>query len=462
MPNEDINEDDLPLLLDERQRRGALVLRTLPILSIPVVASIITWLLLRVTLLGLAPPDNVPRVTAATPLTLIVVAVIFLSSLIILVRLGRPTLSALALIGAWTLAVTVASLRFGVVTYFPALLILPICAAGLLIDATASISLAGLATVMIISLAWLENNGLVAPTPTLPAFVQENLPVLAAGFWGGLFWAVAGLTSLLAGGLQRALRQARTQTEALSQLSNELESRVQAQTAALLEQSREAATLEERTRLARDIHDTLAQGLTGIVVQLGAAQRAQAIADPQAAEHLDLAQRMAREALAEARRSVWNLRAAALERGDLSDALAGLVTRAHSPTIAMRFEQHGEPWPLLPAVESALLRVCQEALANVSRHADASAALVTLDFQPEAIQLSIEDNGAGFGDDVLGAPPAPGPWGGFGLLGMRERIGQLGGKLILRNRDGAQVIARVPRDRSSVELRGRETMREKP
>ena len=114
------------------------------------------------------------------------------------------------------------------------------------------------------------------------------------------------------------------------------------------------------------------------------------------------------------------------------------------------------------AGESALLRVCQEALANVSRHADASAVLVTLDFQPEAIQLSIEDNGAGFGDDVLGAPPAPGPWGGFGLLGMRERIGQLGGKLILRNRDGAQVIARVPRDRSSVELRGRETMREKP
>lgn len=441
-------DDDNPILLDERQRRGALVLRTLPILFIPVIASIITWLLLRVTLLGLAPPNDAPRVTAIAPVTLIVVTVIFLSSLIILVRLGRPTLSALTLIGAWTLAVTVASLRFGIVTYFPALLILPICAAGLLIDATASISLAGLATGMIVSLAWLENNGLVAPMPTLPAVIQENLPIVAAGFWGGLFWAVAGLTSLLAGGLQRALRQARTQAEALSQLSSELETRVQTQTAALLAQSREAATLEERTRLARDIHDTLAQGLTGIVVQLGAAQRAQAANDPQAVEHLDLAQRLAREALAEARRSVWNLRAAALERGDLGAALAGLAVRGQSPTITMRFEQHGEPWPLLPAVESALLRVCQEALANVSRHAAASEAVVRLEFQADAVRLTIHDNGAGFDEDVLSAAPAPGPWGGFGLLGMRERISTLGGELVLRNEDGALVVARVPHDRS--------------
>ena len=93
--------------------------------------------------------------------------------------------------------------------------------------------------------------------------------------------------------------------------------------AQLLQEAREAATLEERTRLARDIHDTLAQGLTGIVVQLGATQRALAMAPEEALEHLQLALRMARETLAEARRSVWNLRAAALERGDLADALRG-------------------------------------------------------------------------------------------------------------------------------------------
>src|SRR5262249_22712105 len=149
-------------------------------------------------------------------------------------------------------------------------------------------------------------------------------------YWVGLFWTVAVLASLLAGSLQRALHQSRGQARALSELSAELEDRVAAQTAELLAQEREAATMEERARLARDIHDALAQNLTGILVQLGAAQRALAVAPTQVSEHLDLAQRMARESLAEARRSVWNLRAPVLERGDLGDALRGLVTRPPS------------------------------------------------------------------------------------------------------------------------------------
>jgi signal transduction histidine kinase len=90
--------------------------------------------------------------------------------------------------------------------------------------------------------------------------------------------------------------------------ANKLEQRVTAQTASLLAGEREKAMLAERTRLARDIHDTLAQGLTGIIVQLGAAQQALRTNHPDANEHLDLAARIARDLLPEARRSVWNLR----------------------------------------------------------------------------------------------------------------------------------------------------------
>jgi signal transduction histidine kinase len=374
-----------------------------------------------------------------------VVLVVFFSSLIILVRLGRPTISALLVIGVWTLFTTLGALQNGVTSYTPALLIVPICAAGLLIDRIACISLAVLATLLVGSLAWIEQLGLLPHRPPMPPFMAANQPYLAFGFWVALFATVAALTSLLAGGLQRALQQSRAQAQALQALSSQLEARVESQTAQLLEQERAAATLAERTRLAREIHDTLAQGLTGIVVQLGAAQRALAAASDAADQHIDLAQRMAREALAEARRSVWNLRAPALERGDLADALRGLVARPIRPEMAAVFEQRGALWSLSPDVESALLRVAQEALANVARHAGATHVEVLLEYAPASVLLSITDNGVGFDELALSAEAAPGPWSGFGLLGMRERIGLLGGTLELRNGDGAQVVVTVPR-----------------
>jgi signal transduction histidine kinase len=231
----------------------------------------------------------------------------------------------------------------------------------------------------------------------------------------------------------------------LQQLSSQLEARVETQTAQLLDQEREAATLEERARLAREIHDTLAQGLTGIVVQLGAAQRALAAESAAADQHIDLAQQMARESLAEARRSVWNLRAPALERGDLGDALRGLSSRPIRPETTASFEQRGDPWPLPPPIESALLRVGQEALVNVAKHAGATQVRLTLEYTPDVVRLSISDDGVGF-EELPAGVAAPGPWGGFGLLGMRERITALGGTLDLSSDGGAQVVAVVPRE----------------
>ena len=220
--------------------------------------------------------------------------------------------------------------------------------------------------------------------------------------------------------------------------------------AQLLTQAREAAMLEERTRLARDIHDTLAQGLTGIVVQLGAALRALMVAPDETREHLVLAQRMARESLAEARRSVWNLRAPALDRGDLADALRSVAVRPLGSDVVVTFEQVGEPWPLTTAIESTLLRVAQEALANVARHSLATEAWMALIYMTDSVQLSVRDNGVGF-DPEAGPEKGitPGPWGGFGLLGMEERVSALGGTLTLSSQDGTLLLATIPRPASS-------------
>jgi signal transduction histidine kinase len=246
--------------------------------------------------------------------------------------------------------------------------------------------------------------------------------------------------------LQRALQRSREQAQALRELSASLETRVVAQTEELVNQAREAATLEERTRVARDIHDTLAQGLTGIVVQLGAAQRALAVAPDEVREHLVLAQRMARESLAEARRSVWNLRAPALDRGGLADALRSVAVRPLGSDVAVTFEQAGEPWPLTTAIESTLLRVAQEALANVARHSQATEASMALIYMTDSVQLSVRDNGVGF-DPAQGPEKGitPGPWGGFGLLGMEERVSALGGTLTLTSQDGTLLLATIPR-----------------
>jgi signal transduction histidine kinase len=155
---------------------------------------------------------------------------------------------------------------------------------------------------------------------------------------------------------------------------------------------------------------------------------------------------MARESLAEARRSVWNLRAPALERGDLGDALKALTVRPLGANVTVTFEQRGEPWALSSAVESTLLRVSQEALVNVAKHAQATEAGVVLEYRPDSVRLSIRDNGIGFDQQTLDKiASTPGPWGGFGLVGMRERVGALGGTLQLSDEGGAHILALIPR-----------------
>jgi signal transduction histidine kinase len=418
-------------------------MQTFQIMLVPLLASLITLMVLRMTNDNIPPPP-VEAQRFWPPLAPIVGIVVFASALILLIRLKRPTISALVLIGGWTFVTTFVWLRFGVTSYFPALLILPICAAGLLIDRVASTSLAMLAIALVGSAAVLEAQGMI-PQESMPdnveRFFRANQYTSAVGFWVGLFAGVAALTSMLSSGLQNALKQTQTQAKELRELSDQLEARVAAQTTQILAQEREAATLEERARLAREIHDTIAQGLAGVAVQIGAAQRALAVAPNQANQHLDLAGQMTREALAEARRSVWNLRAAALERGDLSDALQSLAERHTRPELQVTFQQHGNPWPLNPPTEGALLRVAQEALSNVVKHAEATLVELHLNYAEAAVQLVVHDNGKG-----LQAPNVQ-QIGSFGLVGMRERLHALGGALEIQNNGGAIITARVPRQK---------------
>ncbi|HEY1012797.1 MAG TPA: sensor histidine kinase, partial [Herpetosiphonaceae bacterium] len=223
--------------------------------------------------------------------------------------------------------------------------------------------------------------------------------------------------------------------------------------AQLLARSRESATVEERARLAREIHDTLAQGLTGIIVQIGAAQRALSAAPEEASSHLDLGQRMARESLAEARASVWNLRAPALSHAELIAAIRRLAAHPVRPDLQVTVEQRGELRRLPASVETALLRVCQEALTNVAKHSPATAATIRLDYGPEAVRLTVSDNGPGFDSYVLEHGGGAGLALGFGLQGMRERLGSFGGALTLRSDGGAQVEATVPYEQAGAPAR---------
>ena len=232
---------------EETQRRSELVLRTLPILLIPVLSAAVAYLLVR---LNTRWPLQDAAGGAGHPVVAIIVMAVFFTALIMLVRVGRPTVSALLLIGVWTLITTLVTLRGGITGVGPAFLIIPICAAGLLIDGLASMSLAGLATVLVGSMAWLELNGvLVAPSlqlaqPETP-FPSLALPIFLAAVWTGIYWTVALLTSLLAGDLQHALERSHEQAQALSTLSSQLEARVAAQTAELERRASRAEALYE-------------------------------------------------------------------------------------------------------------------------------------------------------------------------------------------------------------------------
>jgi signal transduction histidine kinase len=210
----------------------------------------------------------------------------------------------------------------------------------------------------------------------------------------------------------------------------------------LVRQAREAGVLDERQRMAREIHDTIAHGLTGVITQLEAAEQA-GDRDGDWQRHVDNAARLARESLAEARRSVEASRPGALETATLPDALSAVArTWSALNDIAVEVVTTGDPVSLHPEIETALLRTAQEALANVARHASATRAGITLSYMGDVVTLDVRDDGIGFRVPETGEQRGS----GFGLTAMRQRVGRVAGTLVIESEPGGgtAICARVP------------------
>jgi signal transduction histidine kinase/ligand-binding sensor domain-containing protein len=207
--------------------------------------------------------------------------------------------------------------------------------------------------------------------------------------------------------------------------------------------SRYAAVIEERARLAREIHDTLAQGFVGISSQLDAVALSMREKESPARSYLDLARRMARHSLTEARRAVMDLRSAALEGQDLAAAIeSGTRMWTAGSGVDVRVDVTGPPTELPQEMEQHLLRIAQEAVTNALKHASAHKISVNLHTEERRINLRIVDDGRGF--EELNAFSSHG--GHFGLIGMRERAERIGGRLRLSSHagEGTELEVTVP------------------
>ncbi|CAM3326826.1 sensor histidine kinase [Kibdelosporangium persicum] len=267
--------------------------------------------------------------------------------------------------------------------------------------------------------------------------LQSSPFVVMVGVAGPVIFAgwVAGLES------ERREKAISQLTEANRRLASAMEENAGLH-AQLLVQAREAGVLDERQRMAREIHDTLAQELAALIRQLHAANRVREQPE-QWQHHMDQVRLMAERGLSEARRSVQALRPAQLEKSRLPEAIEELARNwSQASGVPVRVETTGTPEPMIPGIEVALFRVVQEALANIANHASAARAGITLSYSDDVVLLDVRDDGAGFDPGATG----PGEDGGYGLGTMRQRLLGVGGTLEIESRpgEGTAIGASVP------------------
>jgi signal transduction histidine kinase len=217
--------------------------------------------------------------------------------------------------------------------------------------------------------------------------------------------------------------------------------REQAQRRAMAE-AEFAAILSERNRVAREIHDTLAQGLVATSIHLRLAKKSANGSPDSVSHHLDVAQQLVNDSLDEARNSIWNMRSQVLETADLTAALKGILQQmAEGTVLKCDFQTTGRSRRLAPVLENNILRVGQEAISNAVRHANAKSISVNLVFGHREFCLNVKDDGCGFDP----AKPPPGE-GGFGLVGMRERAEHIKGQLEISSGSerGTELTLRIP------------------
>ncbi|MCC9709758.1 sensor histidine kinase [Streptomyces sp. MNU76] len=293
--------------------------------------------------------------------------------------------------------------------------------------------------------------GLFASAVTVAGAQSGGLPPDGAARWtvfAALLAANSGLQMVIAHLTEQEERRTRERTATIAELERTNAALQQALDenaalhAQLLVQAREAGVADERRRLAAEIHDTIAQGLTGIIAQLQVVAITPDLAV--ARTHLARASDLARHSLGEARRAVHNLAPVALEHDGLPEALKKTVAEWGERTGARaEFIVTGGVEQLHDEVAATLLRITQEALSNAARHARADRVGVTLSFLGDEVILDIRDDGRGF--DPLAVPERTGT-GGFGLDGMRVRAERIAGTLTVESEpgQGTALSARVP------------------
>ncbi len=252
---------------------------------------------------------------------------------------------------------------------------------------------------------------------------------------GLLYWLGYSAAAILLGGwIYAIIRQSIQRRELIEQL--------QAAQAELAAAERRAGMLQERERLAREIHDTLAQGFTSIVINLEAAEQALPEDLKMLRHHLDIARRTARHSLEQAREVVQDLRPDLLREQALPEAIERVTARWAAETgITTTAVTTGTPLTLHPEIDVTLLRAVQETLTNIHKHAQAKAVQVTLSYMGDVVMLDVQDDGVG----INGATPSP-LSGGFGLTAMRQRVAQLGGKVEIESElgEGTTIAISVP------------------
>jgi signal transduction histidine kinase len=219
-----------------------------------------------------------------------------------------------------------------------------------------------------------------------------------------------------------------------------LRRQVKSQMRIISDKLRSEAIGEERDRMARELHDTLEQQLSGIALQLDSLDHAFTRNPVAASAKLTLARRMLRYTRHEARRSVWDLRSKVLEKEGLSAALSAIADTSGSPVgPSIEVCASGEKKPLPPGVDFHLLRIAQEATTNAIKHGRAASIRINLDYLPDHTRLTICDDGAGFDSSAVQSLPGQ----HFGLLGMRERAGKIGARLVIDSKPGSGCIVTI-------------------
>lgn len=198
-------------------------------------------------------------------------------------------------------------------------------------------------------------------------------------------------------------------------------------------EARFAAVLGERNRIAREIHDTLAQGFIAVSVQLEVVTRLMNSAPDAAIEHLNQTRTLVRSSIAEARRAIWELRSQSDDKNDFASRLSKVANEAAAPgSVQVNFEVKGAYRRVLPEVEDELTKICKEAVTNAVRHAQAERVSIELAFERKKLRMTVADNGCGFD----ARPDSSGPNGHFGIKGMQERAERIDAKLVVASETG--------------------------